>query len=159
MEEYSEHEHGQEHDCPNGDCRFLTSRCFSNQVLTRLQVLVEEHLPLQVLIELMKFANSVNIFWNADDSNKTHQSAVLQWNEEATEQEEHTCWATVCKASLGQAVNQSIVVQFTSDGNFRSRSLNASPTYEKDNTTWRFFFTSYIHQQQSVPVLLFSKLN
>jgi len=45
--------------------------------------------------------------------------------------------ATVASASLGQAVNQSMVVQLTSEGNRERRSLKASPTGLKLNTTCR----------------------
>mmetsp|Transcript_5846 Transcript_5846/g.17897 ORF Transcript_5846/g.17897 Transcript_5846/m.17897 type:complete len:315 (+) Transcript_5846:1681-2625(+) len=51
-------------------------------------------------------------------------------------------FATVSSASWGHAVNQSMVVQLTSDGNLRRRSRNASPTGENDSTTCRLRLTS-----------------
>mmetsp|Transcript_7047 Transcript_7047/g.26633 ORF Transcript_7047/g.26633 Transcript_7047/m.26633 type:complete len:341 (-) Transcript_7047:3498-4520(-) len=48
------------------------------------------------------------------------------------------CVATLFSASTGHSLNQSIVQQFTRDGNFRNRVLNASPTGEKHNTVCRF---------------------
>jgi hypothetical protein len=45
--------------------------------------------------------------------------------------------ATLASASLGHDVNQSMVVQLTREGKLDRRSLNASPTGLKLNTTCR----------------------
>mmetsp|Transcript_11646 Transcript_11646/g.49782 ORF Transcript_11646/g.49782 Transcript_11646/m.49782 type:complete len:362 (-) Transcript_11646:1426-2511(-) len=50
--------------------------------------------------------------------------------------------ATLRSASTGHALNQSMVVHVTNDGNFRNRSRNASPTGEKHSTTCKFRRTS-----------------
>ena len=46
--------------------------------------------------------------------------------------------ATASSASLGHSRNQSMVQQLTSEGNCRSRSLNASPMGEKHRMMCRF---------------------
>jgi hypothetical protein len=46
--------------------------------------------------------------------------------------------ATISNASVGQSLNQSMVQQFTSDGNFRRRTRNASPTGDIHRITCRF---------------------
>ena len=54
--------------------------------------------------------------------------------------------ATVCRASLGHSLNQSMVVQFTRLGNLRSRSLNSPPTGLKLSTMCRLRFTCMPNQ-------------
>lgn len=49
--------------------------------------------------------------------------------------------ATVCSASSGHALNQSMVMQVMSEGNCRSRVRIASPTGEKHSTQCRLRFT------------------
>ena len=48
------------------------------------------------------------------------------------------CVATLCSASAGHSENQSMVQQFTSDGNLRRRSRNASPTGDMHSTQCRY---------------------
>lgn len=60
--------------------------------------------------------------------------------------------ATVSRASLGHAVNQSIVVQFTSEGNLRRRSRKASPTGLKLSTICRLRRTCRRSGQQDLRV-------
>ena len=58
------------------------------------------------------------------------------------------------RASSGQGKNQSIVVQFTSDGNVLSLRLNASPTGENARTKCKFYlqiFTKYLYFSFGVP--------
>ena len=45
-------------------------------------------------------------------------------------------WATVSSASLGHAVNQSMVVQLTSEGNLRRRVRNESPMGDMQSAMW-----------------------
>ena len=54
--------------------------------------------------------------------------------------------ATVCRASLGHSLNQSMVVQFTRLGNLRSRSRNSPPTGLKLSTICRLRFTCMPNQ-------------
>ena len=49
------------------------------------------------------------------------------------------CWATLFSASCGHSANQSMVQQFTREGNIRSRVRNASPTGLMQMTVCRFF--------------------
>ncbi len=56
--------------------------------------------------------------------------------------------ATVCRASLGHSLNQSMVVQFTRLGNLRSRSLNSPPTGLKLSTMCRLRFTCIPNQRK-----------
>lgn len=51
------------------------------------------------------------------------------------------CFATEYKASAGHSWNQSMVQQFTNDGNMRKRFRKLSPMGENAKTTWTFFFT------------------
>ena len=48
--------------------------------------------------------------------------------------------ATASRASFGHSWNQSMVQQFTREGNCRSRSRNASPIGDRHSTMCRFFF-------------------
>ena len=50
--------------------------------------------------------------------------------------------ATETKASLGQAWNQSIVQQFTKEGNILTLVRKASPIGLKHRTIWKFLFTT-----------------
>mmetsp|Transcript_66778 Transcript_66778/g.204384 ORF Transcript_66778/g.204384 Transcript_66778/m.204384 type:complete len:221 (-) Transcript_66778:696-1358(-) len=51
------------------------------------------------------------------------------------------CLATEYRASAGHSWNQSMVQQFTSDGNMRSRLRKLSPTGENAKVTCTFFLT------------------
>mmetsp|Transcript_77794 Transcript_77794/g.204272 ORF Transcript_77794/g.204272 Transcript_77794/m.204272 type:complete len:292 (-) Transcript_77794:8051-8926(-) len=51
------------------------------------------------------------------------------------------CFATEYSASAGHSWNQSMVQQFTSDGNMRRRLRKLSPTGENASVTCTFFFT------------------
>ena len=52
--------------------------------------------------------------------------------------------ATEYKASVGQLLNQSIVVQFTKEGNMRHLRRNASPTGDMESTTCKLLRTRFI---------------
>jgi hypothetical protein len=62
--------------------------------------------------------------------------------------------ATDTKASVGQAKNQSIVQQFTSEGNIRTLFWKASPIGEKANTILKLFLhlsTKYLYNYSGDP--------
>ena len=51
--------------------------------------------------------------------------------------------ATLCKASFGHSLNQSIVQQLTKDGNILTLSLKALPIGEKHNTICKLRLTNF----------------
>lgn len=60
---------------------------------------------------------------------------------------------TLSKASRGHSVNQSMVQQFTRDGNIRQRVLKALPTGLIHSTMWRLFLTLLIQKSQIASLL------
>ena len=61
------------------------------------------------------------------------------------------CSATVCSASCGHAVNQSMVQQLTSEGNWRSRVRKASPMGDMHRTTCRLARHCWTKRRHSPP--------
>lgn len=59
---------------------------------------------------------------------------------------------TLSKASADQGPNQLIVMQLTSEGNWRQRVLNAGPTGLVANTMWRWCLALVVKASQAAPL-------